>query len=51
MKTFRLANQWMVPGTYMRDDQRVEVVKFDWSEDVEVTNSSAAARLTVGTAS
>jgi hypothetical protein len=46
MKTFRLSGQWMVPGTYMRDDQRATVAKFDWSEDVVVTNSSAAAMLT-----
>lgn len=45
MKTFRLAGRWMVPGTYQRDDGRVEVAKFDWSEDVQVTNSSAAVRL------
>ena len=47
MKTFRLMGHWMVPGTYMRDDQRVEVLKFDWSEDVHVTNSSAVKRLTI----
>jgi hypothetical protein len=47
MKTFRLMNQWMVPGTYMRDDGRVEVAKFDWSEDVKVTNSAAARLLAV----
>lgn len=45
MKTFRLANQWMVPGTYLRDDGRVEVAKFDWSEDVNVTNSAAVVVL------
>jgi hypothetical protein len=45
MKTFRLANQWMVPGAYKRDDGRVEVAKFDWSEDVVVTNTAAVARL------
>ena len=50
MKTFRLANQWMVPGTYIREDQRAEVVKFDWSADVEITNSDACARITVGAA-
>jgi hypothetical protein len=47
MKTFRLMNQFMVPGSYMRDDGRVEVAKFDWSEDVKVTNSSACVRLNV----
>lgn len=47
MKTFRLRGQWMVPGTYSRDDQRVDVAKFDWSEDVKVTNSSAGVMLNV----
>jgi hypothetical protein len=45
MKTFRLMGQWMVPGSYLRDDQRVEVAKFDWSEDVQITNASAGVRL------
>lgn len=44
-KTFRLAGRWMVPGSYLRDDGRVEVAKFDWSEDVKVTNSAAVKRL------
>lgn len=47
MKTFRLRNQWMVPGSYTREDGRAEVAKFDWSEDVQVTNSAAAVRRTV----
>lgn len=47
MKTFRLMNQWMVPGSYTRDDGRVEVAKFDWSEDVKVTNSAAVVRLNI----
>lgn len=47
MKTFRLRNQWMVPGSYTRDDGRVEVAKFDWSEDVQVTNEDAVVRRTV----
>jgi hypothetical protein len=47
MKTFRLRNQFMVPGSYLRDDGRVEVAKYDWSEDVQVTNSAAAVRRTV----
>ncbi len=49
MKTFRLMNKFMVPGSYVRDDGRVEVAKFDWSEDVQVTNSSACVRLNVST--
>lgn len=49
MKTFRLANKYMVPGAYMRDDGRVEVAKFDWSEDVQVTNSTAVKYLTITT--
>lgn len=47
MKTFRLTNNYMVPGSYIRDDGRVEVAKFDWSEDVKVTNALAASRLNV----
>jgi hypothetical protein len=45
MKTFRLMDDFMVPGSYMRDDGRVQVPKFDWSEDVQVTNSAACAHL------
>lgn len=47
MKTFRLMDRYMVPGSYVRDDGRVEVAKFDWSEDVQVTNSAAAIRLNI----
>lgn len=50
MKTFRLMGKWMVPGSYTRDDGRVEVAKFDWSEDVKVTNSGAVERINVTTA-
>jgi len=49
MKTFRLMNKFMVPGSYMRDDGRVEVAKFDWSADVQGTNSQACVRLNVAT--
>ena len=47
MKTFRLMNKWMVPGSYTREDGRAEVAKFDWSEDVRVTNSAAVIRLNI----
>lgn len=47
MKTFRLRGQWMVPGSYEREDGRADVAKFDWSEDVQVTNSAAGVRRTV----
>ena len=47
MKTFRLMGKYMVPSSYIRDDGRVEVAKFDWSEDVRVTNSAAIKRLNV----
>ena len=50
MKTFRLMNRFMVPGSYMRDDGRVEVAKFDWSEDVKVTNSAACVRMNIAAA-
>ena len=47
MKTFRLMGQFMVPGSYVRDDGRVEVAKFDWSEDIQVTNSAAVYRYNI----
>ena len=50
MKTFRLMGKYMVPSSYIRDDGRVEVAKFDWSEDVRVTNSAAIKRLNVSAA-
>ena len=50
MKTFRLAGRWLGPRVYTTEDQRQEVVGFDWSHDVKVTNSSAAARLNLTTA-
>ena len=43
MKTFRLDGQWMVPGSYVPEVQRGEVLKMDWSQDVRVTNTTAAA--------
>jgi hypothetical protein len=45
MKTFRLRGQWMRAGSYMKEDGRGEVAKFDWSSDVKVTNSSAGKRI------
>lgn len=47
MKTFRLRNRWMTMGTYRKPDDRGEVVKLDWSEDVKVTNSTAAKLFTL----
>jgi hypothetical protein len=47
MKTFRLDGEWMVPGTYEKEDGRGEVIKMDWSEDVQVTNPTAAELLNV----
>jgi len=47
MKTFRLTGNFMVPGSYTRDDNRVEVAKFDWSEDIKLTNSTALVRINV----
>jgi hypothetical protein len=45
MKTFRLRNSILRPRIYTRDDGRVDVAAFDWSEDVEVTNSAAVIRI------
>ncbi|AHF94602.1 hypothetical protein OPIT5_29295 [Opitutaceae bacterium TAV5] len=47
MKTFRLRGRWMKPGTYARDDGRVEVAKLDWSHDVKITNTLAAQLLKI----
>lgn len=46
MKTFRLRNRWMQPGSYSRDDGRADVAKFDWSADIKVTNTAAAKLVT-----
>lgn len=45
MKTFRLMGQWMVPGSYLSEDERDNVLKFDWTEQIAVTNSTAAVRI------
>ena len=46
MKTFRLTGHFMVPGSYVREDGRAEVAKYDWSEDIRVSNSVVAKILT-----
>lgn len=45
MKTFRLMGQWMVPGAYKSEDERDDVLKFDWTEQIAVTNATAAVRI------
>jgi hypothetical protein len=45
MKTFRLAGSWLGPRTYMSEDGRSEVAGFDWSHDVQVTNTVGGVRL------
>src|ERR1035437_1388729 len=45
MKTFRLTGHFMVPGSYTKEDQRGSVMKFDWSEDIRITNVSSAYQL------
>jgi len=47
MKTFRPMGAWMVPGSYETADGRNQVAKYDWTEEVAVTNVSAAIRLNV----
>lgn len=44
MKTLRMMGQWMVPGSYDRDDGRVGVVKMDWFGKAFVSNPNAAKR-------
>lgn len=50
MKTFRLMGGWMKPGSYQREDERGEVLKMDWHEQIAVTNSVAAVRLNLNIA-
>lgn len=47
MKTFRLRDRFMVPGSYPTQDGRGEVAKFDWSCDPRVTNAAAVVRLNI----
>lgn len=47
MKTFRVRNRWMRPGSYRKQDDRGEVVKMDWSMDIKVTNSEAGKVITI----
>jgi hypothetical protein len=47
MKTFRVRGRWMIPGSYRRTDDRGEVVKMDWSEQVALTNASAAEQYNI----
>jgi hypothetical protein len=49
MKTFARRGQFMVPGSYLRDDGRVEVAKFDWQVEPQITNSLAGVRLNIAT--
>lgn len=45
MKTFRLRSGILAPRVYEREDGRVDVAAFDWSEDVQVTNELAVIRI------
>lgn len=45
MKTFRLMGNWMRPGSYKSTDERDDVLKMDWIEQIVVTNSVAVKRL------
>ena len=45
MKTFRLRNNILRPRIYERADGRVDIAAFDWSEDVQVTNTLAIKRI------
>ena len=45
MKTFRLMGQWMRPGTYKSEDERDDVLKMDWIEQIVVSNPTAIKRI------
>jgi len=47
MKTFRVRNRWMAPGSYRKEDDRGEVVKMDWSMDVKETNGEAGKLINI----
>jgi hypothetical protein len=47
MKTFRKMGEWMVPGSYVREDGRGETAKMDWSEDIQITNTAAGVMLNI----
>jgi len=49
MKTFRIRDSYMTPGTYRSQDGRVEFLKFDDLRLVAVTNSAACVRLNLKT--
>ena len=40
----------MKPGSYQREDERGEVLKMDWHEQIAVTNAVAAVRLNLNIA-
>jgi hypothetical protein len=47
MKTLRPAGAWMVPGTYLSEDQRQTVAKLDWFMSPYVGNTQAGVRLNI----
>ena len=49
MKTFRVASEKFEARVYTRQDERVDYVGYDWSEDVQVTNTSGVTMLVVDT--
>lgn len=49
IKTLRPTGAWMVPGTYLSQDQRQQVAKMDWFESPFVGNAAAIYKLDVTT--
>jgi hypothetical protein len=45
MKTLRLMGGWMKPGSYKSQDERDDVLKMDWMDQIVITNAAAAKRL------
>jgi hypothetical protein len=45
MKTLRLMGGWMKPGAYKSTDERDDVLKMDWIDQVLVTNAAAVKRI------
>ena len=47
MKTFHSRDKWMVPDSYIKENNRGKVLKFDWTALAVVTNSAAVKRVNI----
>lgn len=47
MKTFHQRDKWMIPDSYIKENKRGKVLKFDWTALPVVTNSAAIKRVNI----